>query len=59
MRENTVLAVFDLFSVFFDHFIFSGTIPFIKRTIAEQTVDVLIAVMAGIILTRFVTKECS
>ena len=59
MREHTVDAALDLPPVLFRHLIAARTIHVIKRTETEETVDLQISLMTGIILTILVCKKLS
>ena len=58
MREGTIGTILDPFSVVVDILIASRTVlQRIERTIAEQTVDLVGMLMAGIILAVFVFEK--
>jgi len=58
MRERTVLAVFDGSSVMFDHYIIAGTVIHrIQRTVAEEAVNILTALVTRVELTVFICKK--
>ena len=57
MRECTVDTGLDQSSVFFLHMIVARTIGIIQRTIAEETIDILAALVTRIVFTILVGKE--
>lgn len=58
MGEGTVHAGLDFFPVMPDIFRIPRTMrPLIKRTKTEQTIDLIYALMTGIILTFFICEK--
>ena len=57
MREHTAAAALYQSVFLFYHYIVTGTVIIIQRTIAEKAVDIRIAVMAWIVLAILICKK--
>ena len=59
MGKYTVNTALYFSAVFYDYPEIPGTLHSIQRAVTEQTVDIALALVAGIILTIFIGKKLS